>query len=543
MNAQKTNEPNYWKDRYVALVEEHEQRKIDWQNSEKLLSRVITRLTAAASGRDAVIDPYLTNIRDLLRKGVQAEALRSELDAISETLFRASKAIRAQRRLEPDEQGQTGQLFRFFKSHAATDQERAALSALQERSARGEFGDESELFKALERQLEEVATEHGRSGPREDERGTTGIFRRLFGRAGAAKGDGKIDLASIQHNLIALLEAVDAPLALQKKANTLRERLGADLDAQTFLSLFRDTVDFLVIIKSSTQNEQKLLEAFLGDLTGKLLEMEKRTIGVQALTKASEQGSSNLHTAFADHMANLKSSASSATDIEQLKTIVSSRLEMVSNYLSMDREAELERIKETERQVDQLTLRLQELEMETIELRTKLRVEHNMAMRDCLTGLPNRMAYEERIAQEVARWKRFGNPFCLLVWDIDHFKSINDRFGHKAGDKALVTIAQELSLSIRETDFVGRFGGEEFVMILSGAEPESALKVAEGIRGKIENCGFNSQGKPVKITISCGISQFLGKETPEHAFERADQALYQAKNDGRNRCVLACQSS
>jgi diguanylate cyclase len=220
-----------------------------------------------------------------------------------------------------------------------------------------------------------------------------------------------------------------------------------------------------------------------------------------------------------------------------LKAIVSNRLEVISSYLSKDREAELKRIKETEKQVDQLTSRLQELEMETVELRTKLRSEHDMALRDCLTGLPNRLAYEERIGQEVARWKRFKTPFCLLVWDVDHFKSVNDRFGHKAGDKALVTIAQELATSIRETDFVGRFGGEEFVMILSGSDKNAALKVANGIRGKVEDCGFNSQGRPVKITVSCGIAQFLDNDTHEHVFERADHALYQAKSDGRNRCV------
>jgi diguanylate cyclase len=125
-----------------------------------------------------------------------------------------------------------------------------------------------------------------------------------------------------------------------------------------------------------------------------------------------------------------------------------------------------------------------------------------------------------------------------MVWDIDFFKSINDRFGHKAGDKALVVIAETLQSSIRETDFVGRFGGEEFIMVLSGTDQEDGLKVADEIRGKVESCGFNSQGKPVNITISCGITQYLETDTLDEAFERADRALYQAKHDGRNRCVL-----
>ena len=530
MNSSKLDEPDYWKDRCKRLLETHEQLETEWKNSEKLLLRVVTRLAAAASGLDALIDPQLTQIRTLLRQEVPAEGLRSQLDGLSETLFRASMGRPARVREE------TGDvLFRFFKSRAGSDQERKALAVLQARAERGEYGDESALFEALERQLEETAGDpqetHG------DSREKPGFLSRLFGVTKDGKRDGKIDLAPIQKKLSALLSAMDPPLALQNKANHLRERLDSRLDAQTFPPLFYDAVDFLVDIKSSARNEQKLLEEFLGELTGKLLEMEQRALGVHALTKASEEGSSNLHAAFADHLANLKSSANSATDVEQLKAIVSNRLEVISSYLSKDREAELKRIKETEKQVDQLTSRLQELEMETVELRTKLRSEHDMALRDCLTGLPNRLAYEERIGQEVARWKRFKTPFCLLVWDVDHFKSVNDRFGHKAGDKALVTIAQELSTSIRETDFVSRFGGEEFVMILSGSDKNAALKVANGIRGKVEDCGFNSQGRPVKITVSCGIAQFLDNDTHEHVFERADHALYQAKSDGRNRCV------
>jgi diguanylate cyclase len=199
----------------------------------------------------------------------------------------------------------------------------------------------------------------------------------------------------------------------------------------------------------------------------------------------------------------------------------------------------MEHAQQARREVDQLTGRLHELEFETGELRSKLRIEHALAMRDALTGLPNRAAYEEFITREVARCRRFDQPFSLLVWDIDFFKSINDRFGHKAGDKALMVIAELLASSIRETDFAGRFGGEEFVMVLSGTRCEEGLKVAEGIRRKVETCGFNSQGKPVHITISCGIAEFAGDDTIDDAFERADRALYQAKGEGRNRCVVA----
>ena len=530
VDSSQADEPGSWKARYASLLAEHERRKTEWQEGEKLLSRVITRLAAVAGGLDGAIEPYLKQIRDLLRQGEQTEALRSELDGISAALFRA-----ALNRSTVDHNDRPGSLFRFFNAFATSEQERDALEALRERAERSEFDGEPALFSALERQLEQMAGALPET--REEGSDKPGFFTRLFGRSSAGQGGGKIDLAPVHRNLLALLEAVEPPLALQQRANQLRERLHGHLDGTTLLALFDDAVDYLVKVKSSAENEHKMLETFLGDLTDKLLELERRALGFHALTKASEQGSSDLRATVADHMANLKSSASSATDIEQLKAIISHRLEIVANYLDKEREVELQRIQETQQQVEQLTQRLQGLETEAADLRTKLRVERSMAMRDGLTGLPNRKAYDERIAQEVARWRRFGTPFCLLVWDVDHFKGINDRFGHKAGDKALAVIAQELAASIRATDFVGRYGGEEFAMILCGTDKAAAWKVAEGIRGKVEQCGFNSRGKPVKITASCGISQYDEGETPEHVFERADRGLYQAKRDGRNRCI------
>jgi diguanylate cyclase len=127
----------------------------------------------------------------------------------------------------------------------------------------------------------------------------------------------------------------------------------------------------------------------------------------------------------------------------------------------------------------------------------------------------------------------------LLVWDVDDFKSINDRFGHQAGDKALRVIAQSLKARLRETDFIARFGGEEFVCLLCGAQDEEAFSVAEEMRLSVESSAFHSQGKPVRVTISCGIASFRQGDSLDNVFSRADRALYQAKRKGKNRCELA----
>ena len=160
-------------------------------------------------------------------------------------------------------------------------------------------------------------------------------------------------------------------------------------------------------------------------------------------------------------------------------------------------------------------------------------------MFDVLTGIPNRLAYEKKVAEEVARWKRFGHPLSVAVWDVDFFKKVNDTFGHKAGDKVLKTIAQLLNERIRETDFLARYGGEEFVMLLPGTKEEETLRLVNDLREKVASCGFHYHGDPVSITVSCGVSCFRENDNLETVFERADQALYRAKRNGRNQCVIA----
>ena len=171
---------------------------------------------------------------------------------------------------------------------------------------------------------------------------------------------------------------------------------------------------------------------------------------------------------------------------------------------------------------------------------TRVIEEKSASLRqDALTGIANRLAYEEQLQQEFLRWKRFGNPLTLLIWDIDRFKQINDSHGHAAGDDALRNLAQQLAVRLRNTDFVARYGGEEFAMLLPGADVPAALRLANEIRSQIAEAGFIQGENRFPVTISCGLAGFEAGDTPQDVFKRADQALYQAKRAGRNCCRAA----
>ncbi|NRA25098.1 MAG: GGDEF domain-containing protein, partial [Oleispira sp.] len=155
-----------------------------------------------------------------------------------------------------------------------------------------------------------------------------------------------------------------------------------------------------------------------------------------------------------------------------------------------------------------------------------------------LTGLPNRESYQQRIVQEIHRIERYGGSLSLMVCDIDLFKRINDNYGHLAGDKVLKIIARSLQSNLRDSDFIARFGGEEFIVLMPETSAEEAKFVADKLRKKIEESPFNFKKEPVQITISFGISEFSQGESLEEVFQRADKALYKAKENGRNQVML-----
>ncbi|MEE4244519.1 MAG: GGDEF domain-containing protein [Kangiellaceae bacterium] len=160
------------------------------------------------------------------------------------------------------------------------------------------------------------------------------------------------------------------------------------------------------------------------------------------------------------------------------------------------------------------------------------------AQRDALTQLANRTSFDMTIATEISRAQRHGSSLCMLVVDIDHFKKVNDTHGHLAGDQVIKHIASLLTKSLRTEDFVFRFGGEEFVILLSETDLPNARLTAERIRMSIENTPVTVNEQQIAITCSIGVSKCQQGENSNTLFQRADHALYHAKGNGRNQVVV-----
>lgn len=160
-----------------------------------------------------------------------------------------------------------------------------------------------------------------------------------------------------------------------------------------------------------------------------------------------------------------------------------------------------------------------------------------LSITDSLTQAFNRRFFMERIRQEVKRVNRYGSSVSVLMIDIDHFKQVNDKYGHQAGDAILAGAAGLIKKRLRETDVLARYGGEEFVMIATPMELSGAVTLAERIRSMVEEAEFEHGGRRIKITISIGVSTWVPamKDDFEELIRLADDALYGAKEEGRNR--------
>ena len=168
------------------------------------------------------------------------------------------------------------------------------------------------------------------------------------------------------------------------------------------------------------------------------------------------------------------------------------------------------------------------------------RVATQSALRDPLTGTGNRIAMEQSLSRELEVSRRSKQPLSVLMLDIDHFKRVNDDYGHYTGDEVLRTIAQAVKGQLRNIDRVFRYGGEEFVVLLTDTNCETAVQIGERLRSAVLGLAFPHLAPSLSMSISLGCSTLLPSETADSLVRRADDALYVAKREGRNRLALAC---
>ncbi len=338
--------------------------------------------------------------------------------------------------------------------------------------------------------------------------------------------------AHIEQTLIGLLDDLSLPERHKAQALEMRERVARGLNWYELIPVLDDLAVLMLAITDSGQHE---FETYLQQLNERLEGFQSHLHEASAGHADNSTAARELDSQLREHVDGLQSSVQGAADVDSLKHILENRLEGLLLTMDEHKHERDRREQELAGRLQGLSERVASMEHEALGYREHLEEQRQKALLDPLTGLPNRAAWSEQVEREMLDWQENGGHLAMAILDLDHFKRINDNYGHLAGDKVLKIVADQLRKRLRGRDFIARFGGEEFVLLLPQTTPAVAAQMAEVLRATVEACPFHFKGERVVITTSIGLGAFRSGERSDQVLKRADAALYRAKEQGRNR--------
>jgi diguanylate cyclase len=543
-----TGDTNDWREKYLNALDEQEQLEKTFTEQQAILRSALVRVSLAADGQDDELDQILADLR---------EKLRGDLNAIDMGVTLAQL-------------GQAAVSFEQQRDQSAQDIRQALMEALKplqhfklSRDVKKDISDylaqlpqRSKKIRCYPELLHQLATIQRRAF--EDVgRAKLGFLDRLLGltpseqyREEASASLNIIPRAKtpipalapeyaleITRVLNQFLRSLENEVVIKNKVEAIRQQIEQGL-AQVALIPTLEAVRDLVMEAYLAANQA--FASYLRNVNQELAEIYAVLGGAVKSNQQEFAASRKLQNDVMREMTDLEVGIENVTDITQLKDKVKFQIGNIRQALNHYQQNDVAQ-NQLAQQLATLSEKIKIMEDEAQKNHTTLEQHRYKSLHDPLTELPNREAYNERADTEVLRWQRYQRPLTIAIIDIDHFKKINDSFGHQAGDRVIKVIGRSIARRLREVDFFCRYGGEEFVALMPETDVDSARVMLEKVREAIAKAAFNYKNQPVSISISIGMTEFREGDNLATAFERADKALYRAKTNGRNRCEVIKQ--
>jgi len=342
----------------------------------------------------------------------------------------------------------------------------------------------------------------------------------------------KEDVEYINDELQLLILELDVGPAYIDKLDKLRLVICNEKDPSQLPTLCLQVINIII---DSTREERRSSRHFLYTLNESLTQFYLNFAQTLKLTEADFEQQKETFLTIQNSAELLKTTSNDTESIEALRSYIDNYVIDLKEVIKTQEQRQEEKYKS---KLQGMVRQIKELQNETLGYQKTLKQQSKQLHIDFLTKIPNRAAWSERLKIETMRFKRYRNLLNIAIIDIDKFKKINDSFGHLAGDKVLNVIAQTLQKSIRNADYIARFGGEEFVLLLPDVTPEQANLALNKLRERISSIPFQFKKENLSITISIGFTIFDQTDDQDDAFERADRALYKAKSDGRDQVIF-----
>ena len=320
----------------------------------------------------------------------------------------------------------------------------------------------------------------------------------------------------------------------------IRENIIGSWEVDKILALNEEILELVRLSARKVSSELQEFTNLVTDIGKNLVEMESGLVSSFSLNRENHVNSNEFSKVIEQNIEEMAARIHRSKDLAELKGFVFLKLSTIKKALENKREFDELQLKKIAREASRLNRNIRKMKGEMDRVRKRATLLEKESLIDPLTGAHNRRAYEKHIQAQLHNYAHCEHQvFSILLLDIDNFKSINDTYGHLAGDRCLEELTKLIKHNLRGSDFLARYGGEEFVVVLPETDQEGMLIVAEKLRRSIEKTRFSYRGQRLLLTISIGCTTLKSSDSDTKTlFNRADTALYRAKETGRN-CVVA----
>lgn len=341
-----------------------------------------------------------------------------------------------------------------------------------------------------------------------------------------------LDLESVKPVVIRTLSDFKLSKECQDKLDQIIDQIK---QSDSRIVVFEAILQVFELLAIDLKKERKTAKSFLSSIS-RALNTVKTKVNLTIETSSSSQAKhQELNAALNKHLSAMAEYVNKSDSVDDIKNEITQDLEVLGKLFEDKIIHEKSSSSALEKQLEEMKLRVSQLEEESKTFEVRLQKQLKRSMQDALTRLGNRAAFDEYFAQQMVRYNAKPFELAIVVIDLDDFKRINDTYGHTAGDKTLQVIANTLRKNFPKDIFVGRYGGEEFVIIFNNLDKDQLIEKLDSLRKKVALLPFSFKKNKVSITTSIGCTHVKSGDNVHQAFERADQALYQSKNEGKNR--------
>ena len=501
-------------------------------SSDKLieaLRKAVSRTSMLAEGNDPELDSVVRQIRQVITKGANAQEIQDVLNNAEPLLIKSDEAQSSRAKQVRSTLQELIDLLEKQDSKRVPQNEKKELEA-QIRLHWQTPSKWPHLLKGFLSLAEKTLTQIESSQPK------SSLFRRFFNRdleTKSQKNDQEI-MIQISHTLAGLMNNLSLPSHYDEDIVDLKKALLGNDNLQQLPGLLDEVINLIMIAIGRTQES---LTNYLNQLNKQLASINESISSSYHSQKSLSVSREGFNNKLQKQVTDTSQAVQSANDLDSLKALINDRLLTISSTMTEYKTQMVEQEKYANQSITLLKNKVTRMEKDTVSLRSLLQEKLAQAMTDSLTDLPNRTAYQDAILPLCKIMQKTQKSICLAVCDIDHFKKVNDTWGHLAGDKVLRLVPKQIRSALLKEDLMFRYGGEEFVIAFPETTLEQAVERAEAIRLAVAKTPFNMQGEPVSISISIGIAELQAQENPESLFARADKQLYMAKEAGRNRVM------